>query len=72
MDLQDINEFADIIGFSAWMVERWEGQKTQPTLEALCRVREKLMTYYPEITLEDLIDYNDESPEEGKSRRGLL
>ncbi len=60
MGIQDVNEFADIVGFSTWMVEMWEAQKTQPTLEALCQVRERLLPYYPEITLEDLIDYLSE------------
>jgi len=53
----DLKDFAEIIGFSAWLVERWEQQKTQPTLEALCRIRERMLIYHPGITLDDLIDY---------------
>ena len=53
----NVQEFADIIGFSTWAVERWEGQKVQPTLEAVCRIKERLLPYYPEITLDDLVDY---------------
>ena len=54
---QNLKDFAEIIGFSVWLVERWEQQKTQPTLEALCRIRERLLSYHPGITLDDLIDY---------------
>lgn len=52
----DLKEFAEIIGFSTWLVERWEQQEIQPTLEALCRIRERLLTYQPGITIDDLID----------------
>lgn len=55
--IQDLKDFADIIGFSTWVVERWEEQKIQPTLEALCRIKERLLPCHPEITLEALIDY---------------
>jgi len=58
--IQDLKDFADIIGFSTWAVERWEEQKIQPTLEALCRIKERLLPCYPEIALEDLIDYISE------------
>jgi hypothetical protein len=53
----DLQEFADIVGFSAWLVEKWEQQEVQPTLEALCQVKERLLIYHPGITLDDLIDY---------------
>lgn len=56
--IRDLKEFAVLIGFSVWIVERWEEQQMQPTLEALCQVKERLLTYHPGITLEDLIDYN--------------
>jgi hypothetical protein len=55
--LLEYKQFTEITGFSAWIVEKWEEQKIQPTLEALCRVKEKLLPYCPQITLEDLIDY---------------
>jgi len=58
--VQDYKQFTDITGFSAWIVEKWEEQKIQPTLEALCRIKEKLLPYCPGITLEDLIDYISE------------
>ena len=55
--IQDLKEFAEIIGFSAWIVERWEEQKIQPTLEALCRIKERLLIYHPGISLDDLVDF---------------
>ncbi len=54
---EDCIQFAGIIGFSAWMVERWEEQRIQPTLEALCKVRERLLPHCHGLKLEDLIDY---------------
>lgn len=57
--IQDLGDFAEIIGFSFWIVERWEQQKIQPTLEALCRIKERLLPCHPEITLDDLVDYRE-------------
>lgn len=56
--IQDIMDFAEIIGFSPWILERWEEQKIQPTLEALCQIKERLLPCHPQLTLEDLVDYN--------------
>lgn len=58
LGIHDEQQFADIIGFSTWAIGRWESQRTQPTLEALCRIRERLLPYFPGINLQDLIDYN--------------
>lgn len=60
LEVMEQQEFADIIGFSAWILEKWEQQQIQPTLEALCRIKDRLLPLYPDLMLEDLIDYNRE------------
>lgn len=60
LEAMEQQEFADIIGFSTWILEKWEQQQIQPTLEALCRIKDTLLPLYPDLMLDDLIDYKRE------------
>ncbi len=57
MGIHDLIKFAEIVNCSTWLLERWEEQKTQPTLESLCKLRERLKPFLPGLTLDDLVDY---------------
>ena len=54
-------EFAALIGVSPMSLNRWEQQKTQPSLEALLRVYTRLKPLIPGLHLEDLLELD--SPE---------
>jgi DNA-binding transcriptional regulator YiaG len=51
-------EFACMLMINQHHLNRWEQQKSQPSLETLCKLREKLKRYFPDITLDDLIEYD--------------
>lgn len=60
MGIEDLAAFALVIDHAPWLLERWEEQKIQPSLEALCRIKIRLKKHFPDITLDELIDYYSE------------
>ncbi|MGQ9558147.1 MAG: hypothetical protein ACUVTU_09360 [Desulfurispora sp.] len=58
LGIEDIHNFAELIDMNPWFVQQWEEQRFQPSLEAFCRIRERLRKLLPQITLDDLLDYS--------------
>lgn len=58
LNIQEQLEFAQVVDVNPFFVERWEQQKIQPSLETFCKIRDRLKRLAPEITLDDLIEYD--------------
>ncbi|MBE3588208.1 MAG: helix-turn-helix transcriptional regulator [Thermoanaerobacteraceae bacterium] len=55
---KDQDEFARMLDVNPWYVKRWEEQKIQPSLEMFCKIKDRLKKYLPDISLDDLIEYD--------------
>ena len=55
LQFDEQKDFAEFLGFSAWSVNRWEGQKTQPDAESLYKIFLRLRERIPDVHMEDLI-----------------
>ena len=53
-------DFAEWLEVSAYSLNRWEAQATQPDLSSLWKIYKRIKEKFPEIHIEDLLE---EAPE---------
>lgn len=51
----DRQEFARFLGLDLSQYSRYENQRSQPNIESLVKIRDKLRARFPGLTLDDLI-----------------
>lgn len=56
LECNTVKDFANIIGFNYTLVSRWLNHRTEPDIDSLIKIRDILRQYYPDVTLDDLIE----------------
>jgi len=51
----DRQEFARFLGLDLSQYSRYENQRSQPSIDTLISIRDKLRERFPDLTLDDLI-----------------
>lgn len=55
LQIDSQKEYAEILGVSAWTINRWEKQLVQPDITSMYKVFLRLKTRIPDLHMEDLL-----------------